>query len=511
MAVAPGTRLGPYEIAAQIGAGGMGEVYRATDTRLQRQVAIKVLPAEFAADPERLARFEREAQVLASLNHPHIAHIYGLERAADTTGIVMELIEGQTLADRLALAQGSGIGDRGSGIGDRGSGIGDRGSGIRDRGSGVPVDEALAIAGQIAAALEAAHERGVIHRDLKPANIKITPDGAVKVLDFGLAKMLAPAGSLSPGGREGPGEGATHSPTLSIAATAQGMILGTAAYMAPEQARGRPVDKRADIWAFGCVLYEMLSGARAFEDEDVSLTLSRVLQREPDFDALPTETPPRVRQALRVCLRKDLKQRAADIHDVRLALDGAFETVQPAAGGPAATPAVAVRWRLLPIGLALLVGAIAAGLAVWTFVPAPARRVARFAVSTPATAPLFLGGAAQARDLAISPDGTKVVYLGDGPSAPVLYVRPVDRLEATPLASSAANPEISPDGAWVLYYSTAEGLWKKVSARLDRHARTALLYRGLHRQRLEGILCLPCEEFLLALRPGRDLPLIPDP
>ena len=267
MALTPGTRLGPYEIAAQIGVGGMGEVYKATDTNLKRAVAIKVLPASLAGDAERLARFQREAEVLASLNHPNIAAIYGLEKVDGTTALVMELVEGPTLADRIA--QGA-----------------------------LPVDEALPIAKQIVEALEAAHEQGIIHRDLKPANIKLRPDGVVKVLDFGLAKALEPTGAMSPG--------VSQLPTItSPAMTQAGMILGTAAYMSPEQARGKTADKRADIWAFGAVLFEMLTGRRAFEDEDVSMTLSKVLQREPDFDALPPSVPlhASVRRSACACVR----------------------------------------------------------------------------------------------------------------------------------------------------------------------------------------------------------------
>ena len=239
----PGKQLGHYTISSLIGKGGMGEVYRATDTKLKRDVAVKVLPTEVASDPERLARFQREAEVLASLNHPNIAAIYGLEDAGDTKALVMELVEGPTLADRIT--QGP-----------------------------IPVDEALPVAKQIAEALEAAHEQGIIHRDLKPANVKVRADGTVKVLDFGLAKAMEPAGG-SPS--------VSQSPTISMAATQAGVILGTAAYMSPEQARGKAVDKRADIWGFGVVLYEMLTGHQAFADEDVSITLSKVLQREPDL------------------------------------------------------------------------------------------------------------------------------------------------------------------------------------------------------------------------------------
>src|SRR5687767_12750529 len=294
LAFTPGTRLGPYEIVSAIGAGGMGEVYRATDNNLKRSVAIKVLPASVAGDADRLTRFQREAEVVAALNHTNIAAIYGLEKTPDFTALVMELVEGEDLSQRIS------------------------------RGA-IPLDEALPIARQIADALEAAHEQGIIHRDLKPANIKVRPDGTVKVLDFGLAKVMAGDAVSSAAGSH------TISPTFTSPAmmTSVGMILGTAAYMAPEQARGKAVDRRADIWAFGVVLYEMLTGTRAFGDEDVSMTLSKILQREPDFDALPSTVPARVRQVLRVCLRKDPKQRVADIRDVRLALEGAFETVGP--------------------------------------------------------------------------------------------------------------------------------------------------------------------------------------
>jgi len=266
MALIAGTRLGPYEITAQIGVGGMGEVYRATDTNLKRQVAIKVLPEAVAADAERLVRFQREAEVLASLNHPNIAIIHGLEKSDGVTGLVMELVEGSTLADRIT--QGP-----------------------------IPIDEALPIAKQIAEALEGAHEQAIIHRDLKPANIKLRPDGTVKVLDFGLAKALDPAPATID---------ASQSPTVtSPAMTRMGVILGTAAYMSPEQARGKSVDKRTDIWAFGCVLYEMLAGRQAFAAASVSETLSEVLKSDPDWQGLPADTPDGVRRLLRRCLAKE--------------------------------------------------------------------------------------------------------------------------------------------------------------------------------------------------------------
>jgi serine/threonine protein kinase len=290
LALTSGSRVGVYEVTAPIGEGGMGQVYRATDTTLGRQVAIKILPDAFAVDPERLARFEREAKTLASLNHPHIAAIYGFEKSGGLHALVMELVEGEDLSQRIG------------------------------RGA-IPLDEALPIAKQIAEALEAAHEQGIIHRDLKPANVKVRPDGTVKVLDFGLAKAME---------RVGTAPNVSQSPTITTPAMTQaGIILGTAAYMSPEQARGKTVDKRADIWAFGAVLYEMLTGTRAFEDEDVSMTLSKVLQREPDFDALPPTVPARVSQALRVCLRKDPKQRAGVRDDG--SWDGGSCTRDPAA------------------------------------------------------------------------------------------------------------------------------------------------------------------------------------
>ena len=287
LALTPGTRLGWYEILSALGAGGMGEVYRARDTRLDRDVAIKILPDAFAADAERIARFQREAKVLASLNHPNIAIIHGLEHADGAYALVMELVEGEDLAQRIV------------------------------RGA-MPLDEALPIAKQIAEALEAAHEQNIIHRDLKPANIKVRPDGTVKVLDFGLAKAMEPPAS-SPG--------VSQSPTITTPAMTQaGMILGTAAYMSPEQAKGKPADKRSDIWAFGCVLYEMLTGRRAFDAEDVSETLAAVLMNEPDWTALPATTPATVTMVLRRCLQKDRKRRARDIGDVSLTLEGPFET-----------------------------------------------------------------------------------------------------------------------------------------------------------------------------------------
>jgi eukaryotic-like serine/threonine-protein kinase len=279
MSLSVGSRLGPYEIVSSLGVGGMGEVYRARDTKLNRSVAVKVLPDLFATDPDRLERFSREAQVLASLNHPNIAAIYGIEQSA----LVMELVEGEDL------------------------------SAVISRGP-IATADVLPIARQIADALEAAHEQGVIHRDLKPANIKVRPDGTVKVLDFGLAKAL---------GLEGPGAtaGAMNSPTLTARATQIGMVLGTAAYMSPEQARGRTVDRRADIWAFGAVLYEMLTGRRAFEGDDISITMANVLKEDPKWHALPSDLSPPLTRLLRRCLEKDPKRRLSSIGDARLEID----------------------------------------------------------------------------------------------------------------------------------------------------------------------------------------------
>ena len=316
MALTPGTRLGVYDITAAIGEGGMGQVYRATDAKLKRQVAIKVLPPALSADADRLARFQREAEVLASLNHPNIAAIYGLEDSGGVTALVMELVEGDDLSQRIA------------------------------RGA-MPLDDALPIATQIAQALEAAHEQGIIHRDLKPANIKVRSDGAVKVLDFGLAKAMDPAGAL--------GANPANSPTLTAHATALGMIMGTAAYMAPEQARGKAVDKRADIWAFGVVLYEMLAGRAAFAGDTVTDIIAAVVTREPDFTALPTATPASIRRLLARCLEKDPKRRVRDIGDVRFDLE---ETIARGSSDARAAESVG--------GPARLAGAPRAGTIAWT-------------------------------------------------------------------------------------------------------------------------------------------------
>ena len=411
MTMEPGTQLGHYTIASLIGAGGMGEVYRATDTKLKRDVAVKVLPSEVASDPERLARFQREAEVLASLNHPNIAAIYGLEDAGDTKALVMELVEGPTLADRIA--QGP-----------------------------IPVDEALPIAKQIAEALEAAHEQGIIHRDLKPANVKVRPDGTVKVLDFGLAKAMEPPG-VSPS--------VSQSPTISMAATQAGIILGTAAYMSPEQSRGKAVDKRADIWAFGVVLYEMLTGQQAFADEDVSMTLSKVLRVDPDFDALPDDVSARVRQALKVCLQKDAKQRGGDMAAIRLALEGAFETVAP----EVAEVVQAVPQSKVPLVAAIVITAIVASLAVWVTRPAPPvpLTVTRFPLVVPDTDTVNSDGG-----MALSPTGDRIVYSAIRDGTRQLFLRTRDQAEAVAISGTgnAVHPFFSPDGEWVGFFTGTE-------------------------------------------------------
>ena len=415
MPLTPGTTLGPYQVTAKIGEGGMGEVYRARDTKLDRDVALKVLPQAFTDDPDRLARFEREAKVLASLNHPNIGHIYGLEEAEGQKALVLELVEGPTLAERIK--QGP-----------------------------IPVDEALPIAKQIAEALEAAHEQGIIHRDLKPANVKVKDDGTVKVLDFGLAKAFQPdASDVS----------ASMSPTISLtaAATQMGMVIGTAAYMAPEQAKGRPVDKRADVWAFGVVLYEMFTGSRPFAGDDVSETLARVIDREPDWDTLPGNVPPGLSNFLRHCLQKNPKKRIRDIGDVSLALEGTFEPTVSTSAEPITAPQLQLWQRPVPAALALLVVAATASLAVWTMMRpdvTPAE-VMRFAIVPSDTAPLGLGGGRE--DLVISRDGTVIVYKGLAPDGgrPQLYLRPIDQLAGAPLRGGEGGfaPFVSPDGEWV--------------------------------------------------------------
>ena len=418
MPLTPGTTLGPYQVTAKIGEGGMGEVYQARDTKLDRDVALKVLPEAFTADPDRLARFEREAKVLASLNHPNIGSIYGLEEADGVRALVLELVEGPTLADRIK--QGP-----------------------------ILLTEALPIAKQIAEALEAAHEQGVIHRDLKPANVKVKADGTVKVLDFGLAKAFQPdASDVS----------IAESPTISLtaAATQMGMVIGTAAYMSPEQAKGKAIDKRADVWAFGAVLYEMLAGARPFAGGDVSETLARVIDREPDWAALPDNVPPVLNNFLRRCLQKNPKKRIRDIGDVSLAMEGVFETTVSTSSESAAVPRLQVWQRPIPAAIVALVIAAIASLAVWTLTRPTPPRVARFLI--PLAADQAFRGT-RSRSVAISPDGSQVVYAANAS----LWLRPVDQLQAVQVPGTEEGRGLffSADGQSIGFW--ADNQLKKVS------------------------------------------------
>jgi len=418
MALVPGTRLGPYEVVAPLGAGGMGEVYRAHDSGLKRDVALKVLPDAFAGDSERLARFEREAHVLAALNHPHIAAIHGLAQQGTSRALVLELVEGPTLADRIAADP-------------------------------IPVDEALALAQQIAEALEAAHDQGIVHRDLKPANVKVTPDGTVKVLDFGLAKALEPAG----GGRD---PGAAAAPTItSPLLTQRGMVLGTAAYMSPEQARGREADRRSDIWAFGCVLYEMLTGVRAFPGDEVADALAAIVRGEPDWAALPADTPPAIRRLLQRCLKKSLKDRLPHIGVARQEI--AEVLAAPAVSRTAAAPtpqlpsarASRVPWVVAVLAIAAAVASLAVS-APWR-APAELPRVA-FEVVSP-------GGSLLT---AISPDGKYLVARQTEAAVVRLWIRPLDRTTGTilPGTDDGNYPFWSPDSRQIGFF--ADGKLKVV-------------------------------------------------
>ncbi len=423
MAILPGRRLGPYEILSAIGAGGMGEVYQAHDTKLGRDVAIKVLPEAFADDPERLSRFQREAKMLASLNHPNIATIHGLEQSGGTSYLVMELVPGETLQERVK------------------------------REGAIPIEEALTIAKQIAEALEAAHEKGIIHRDLKPANIKVTPEGKVKVLDFGLAKAFEGDPSSVDIG---------NSPTLSQAATMQGVILGTAAYMSPEQARGRAVDKRSDIWAFGCVLYELLTGKQAFHGEDITEILASVVKSEPDWTALPANISPSIRVLLQRCLRKDRRQRTPDAAILRIEIEDAIAAPATAEPSAAATgTGVLGRRALLLAGGCLLAGSIITGLVFWSLRPAPAPKpVTRTVITLPADQRLAVE---ENPAVAISPDGRLLAYAAIQGSVQQLYLRAMDSLEARaiPGTDGAVNPFFSPDSQTLGFF--AGGKLMKVS------------------------------------------------
>ncbi len=413
-----GTRLGSYEIIDLLGKGGMGEVYRAFDTRLNRAVAVKVLPASFGNDRDRMARFEREARVLASLNHSGIAAIYGLEESGNAKALVMELVEGPTLADRLGTSSSSPI----------------------------SLEEILAIARQIAEVLEYAHEKGVIHRDLKPANVKVTSDRGVKVLDFGLAKAMQEE-------RSQPDE-LLNSPTLNLSATAPGVILGTAAYMSPEQARGKAVDKRADIWSFGVLLFEMLAGRRPFDGEDLSETMAAVIKEEPDWGLLPGSTPAVIERLLRRCLAKNPKSRLRDIGDARLEIESALQEPAPRTVIP--------KQSRLPVWIGL-----AAGLLLGVLVTAPLWRFSAAVSSSDVVRaevsldPVFWLGASgeisrpSRTAIALLPDGKSLVFCGTGEKDSKLYQRRLDRWEALPIAGTekGQDPFLSPDGQWVGFWA----------------------------------------------------------
>ena len=418
-----GTTLSHYKVIEKIGQGGMGVVYRAEDTNLSRDVAIKVLPEQFTQDPQRLARFEREAKLLASLNHPNIAAIYGLEEADGVRFLALELVEGETLAERVAKGP-------------------------------VPVEEALEVCRQIAEGVEAAHEKGVIHRDLKPANVKVTPEGKVKILDFGLAKAFED---------EIPASDISQSPTLTEEMTRAGVILGTAAYMSPEQARGEEVDKRTDIFAFGCVLYELLTGKRTFGGKTVTDTLAKILEGEPNWKALPEGTPWRIQELLEDCLQKEVRNRPHDVSHLRI-------QIQKSLKEPATAPRVGVgstgqsirRLWSMALGLVVLTAAVV-GVAVWLLIQpsSPEQRLNRFVITPTSTAPLRTSGW---NDLAISPDGRHFVYAATIGNVNQLYLRSLDDFVDRPIPGTegvVGSPFFSPDGESVGFF--VGGSLKKVS------------------------------------------------
>jgi serine/threonine-protein kinase len=409
-----GSRIGAYRILTQIGSGGMGEVYRATDTNLGRDVAIKILPEPMASDPERTARFEREARTLAALNHSHIAHIHGFEEHDGVRLLVMELVEGPTLADRLAHGP-------------------------------IRIEEACAIAQQIAEGLECAHDLGIIHRDLKPANVKVRPDGTVKLLDFGLAKAFAPRSDSVP-------EEAMSS-TRSAFGTRTGIVVGTAAYMSPEQACGKPVDKRADIWAFGCVLFEMLARCRPFPGETTTEVIAATLEREPDFTKLPAATPQSVRRLLARCLEKNPARRLRDIGDARLDLEDALTGERADATGSARRRTrVASVAGAIAVALLLGVVATAASFRMLSSAPRPSHPVTRFAIPF---GPNEFVGSLHSPQVTISNDGSKVVYAVNAGSTQGALIRvrwsDQDQPKVLPDVFGQA-PFLSPDGKWVGYW-----------------------------------------------------------
>jgi serine/threonine-protein kinase len=429
-ALSPGARLGAYEVIDLLGAGGMGEVYRAQDTKLGRGVALKILSDAFAGDPDRLARFKREAKALAALNHPHIAALFGMEEADERHFLIMELVDGETLADRLSRGP-------------------------------MAVDGALRAARQIAEALEAAHEKGIVHRDLKPANVKISADEKVKVLDFGLAKLGA--GDASDAATPA-GAALTHSPTLSMMATQAGVILGTAAYMSPEQAQGMPADQRSDVFSFGSVLFEMLTGRQAFRGDSAPAILAAVLIGSPDLTAIPANLSPRLIDLVRRCLEKNPKQRWQAVGDLRMELEAIAAAPHASPVSTLAAPPAPLWKRLIPVAAGVVLSAVATSAVWWRVRPAapPSPIVTRFTAPLPDGTQFSNFGR---KVVDISPDGTNIVVSANGRlnlrSMADLTARPIAGSEGS--ASGVANPVFSPDGRWIVFFSTADRALKKIA------------------------------------------------
>jgi len=409
-----GKTLSHYKVLEKIGQGGMGEVYRAEDTSLKRDVAIKVLPEQFTKDPQRLARFEREAQLLAQLNHPNIAAIYGFEEADDVRFLAMELVPGETLAERVAKGP-------------------------------VPVEETLEICRQIAEGVEAAHEKGVIHRDLKPANVKVTPEGKIKILDFGLAKAFED---------EMPAADISQSPTLTEEMTRAGVILGTAAYMSPEQAKGKEVNKQADIFSFGTILYELLTGKRAFQGETITETLAKILEGEPDWKIVPQSVPTRIQELIEDCLEKAPDKRLRDIGNARIQIKRALKEPASPTDVASAVQPVQQRWAL---AVGLVLGAVVAGLAVWLLIQpsSPEQRLNEFIITPPPTAPMQRSFR---NELAISPEGRHIVYTGASQNQSQFYLRSLDDVIVTPISGTEGgqHPFFSPDGQSLAFFAAGE-------------------------------------------------------